>query len=519
MSRRIATLLLVLASLAACAANAHDMLTGGSVVNPRRQAADRDNAKLNFLTMQARIHSVDADKIAAARSIYIASYSWPKSTLRICFWNGSDAQQREILQIADVWHQAVPVMSFDFLDGGKVRLCKLSDLANPLHMADIRITLTSDIRSIYNAGDLTSKTGDWSYTGREVAYDAAYPTTMNLVGSMSLKQRGLLPDYYFNVRHEFGHALSLVHEHQRRVCDGWFNIPQIAHDTGWSIKETTAQVAAIDESSNVYSTIGGYDIESIMQYNFNPSWYAPDKPGQPNPCRRQNQVVDLSELDKYVIAAIYQPSLNQTPERQALIAKSQQGAAAPIQIAASAPAQLHAAAAPVTEIASAVASPHVAVAPRSQASSVEMALAAFSRDIGKVSPITVQVYPHESDKSIVLKALANLGYPLTDASGHVIRTISHNTTAMLRGDPTNAVLFTADVSEQDVRYVALALHRAGIEVKSIQPYYPHPRNKNARRAHLIQVGADVTNRNRLALSEDDILRLPLPMYGQKIAAK
>jgi hypothetical protein len=498
----------VIASLLPCGGQAHDLLVGGKMVNSPLQAAERDNAKLNFLANQARIHSVDQTKVEAARSVYYAAYRWPKTELRICFWNGTQEQQREIMQIADVWHQAVPVMTFNYLDGGNVRVCQVSDLNDFHRMADVRITLAPDTRLLYHPQDLPAKNGDWSYPGRSVAQNSAFPTTMNLVGAMSLKQRSLLSDYYFNVRHEFGHAMSLVHEHQRQICKGWFNIPVIAHDTGWSEAVAKEQVDAIDESSNAYSFIGGYDIESIMQYNFAPSWYMPDRPGKGNPCRRSNQVDDLSDVDKIVVAAMYQPALNETPKRISVIAKAKND----VVVRSLAPK------APSSD-ASNAALTSASRAPLPQTVSVEAALAEFAGNVNKISSITIQIYPHKLDQTVVLKAIANLGYPIVDSAGNAIRVVSNNTTAMLRGDPTNTILYTPDVPEQDVRYVALALNRAGIELKSIQSYYPHKRNNYAKRNHLIQIGADIKNRGRLALSADDILGDPLPQYGQPTASK
>jgi hypothetical protein len=477
------------------AAHAHDLLGGGAMVNPQSLAADRDSAKLNFLASQARRNQVDSSKIEAARSVYYAGYVWQnKSELRVCFWNGKDEQQRQIMQIADVWHQAVPVITFNYLEGGKVRMCDMNDLKDFHRMSDIRISLdANDGRPIYNVQDVPSKRGDWSYPGRAVAQKAEFPTTMNLVGAVSMRQQGQLSDYYFNVRHEFGHALALVHEHQRSICKGWFNIKAIAQSVGWSEKVAEAQVDAINESSNNYGFLGGYDILSIMQYNFASSWYMPDKPGQPNPCRRRNQVDNLSELDKVVVAQLYEPTLNETPERQALIARSKQQFAA-------------------------LSQPPSAATPSNQAESIKVALASF-KTTGQPEKITIQIYPHKADRDSVLQAVSNLGYPLYDKAGQPIRRISNNTNPTLLDDPTNTILYTADVPDQDARYVAVALIRAGIQLKSIQPYYPGKPNNFTKREHLLQIGASVTNRDRKPLTVDDVLKQKLPMYGEREAVK
>jgi hypothetical protein len=482
-------LTLVLGTCLTNLAQAHDGLGGGTLVNPQSLAADRDSAKLNFLASQARRNQVDPSAIQAARSIYYADYVWTKTDLKVCFWNGQDRQQREIMELANVWHEAVPVVNFNYLEGGVVRKCRMSDLMDFHRMSDIRISLDgNDSRAIYNAQDLPSRYGDWSYPGRAVAENIKFPTTMNLVGAVAMHQQGLESNYYFNVRHEFGHALSLVHEHQRSICKGWFNIKAIAQSTGWSEEFAKTQVDSINESSNSYAFLGGYDISSIMQYNFRSSWYAPDKPGQINPCRRNVTVDNLSDLDKIVVAQLYEPTLNDTAERQSLIAKSKQQYA---------------------EQNLASASAH----PSKLQEGIRAALASFTTTSKNPQKITIQVYPHKADRDAVLRAVSNLGYPLLDSSGTPIRQISNNVNPTLRGDPTNSVFYTKDVPEQDVRYIAAALLNAGINLKSIKPYYPEKANNFTKRDHLVQIGSSVRNRDRDALTMDDVLTQDLPMLG------
>jgi len=470
---------------------AHDSIPKQTPVNPASQRADRDNAKLNFLEVRGRLTGVAQSDIEAARGVYYTEYLWPKSNLSICFWNGSEAQQLGVMELADVWHQAVPSMQFIFLDDARrVRKCQLDQLRNLRAMSDIRINLDpNDSRPLWAPVDMNLRNGDWSHPGRSVSQIADYPTTMSLAGAMKLKAQGLISDYHFNVRHEFGHALGLVHEHQRALCEGWFNIQAIASSQNWSLEMAKAQVSSLGNTSNQYGFVGSYDINSIMQYNFAPAWYVPDKPTVKNPCRRRDQVDDLSEMDKVTIAFLYEPTLNDTPTRAALI--SSQRAAG--QAAVSASVQ------PAQDI--------------NDRKSVELALLKFAKNIGAPESINIQVFPHPVDKDVVLKAVLNLGYPLKDRAGNTIRSVSSNPTKYLQGDPTNSILYTSDVSDQDVRFVALNLLNAGVEIKSIQPYWPAVQNNFTKRDHLIQIGASQWNRTRSALSVDDILTKPIPMYG------
>ncbi|SAL49763.1 hypothetical protein AWB67_02270 [Caballeronia terrestris] len=478
-------------------APAHSTLSVGKLVNPPIESGDRGTTKLDFLASQARRNGVDAATVAAASSIFYRQYVWHKSDLQLCFWNGTDEQQREVISVADVWHAAAPNMTFNYIENGKVRMCELSDLKNTDHLSDIRISLSGDDpRPIYSQDVISMRNGDWAYPGNVYSQNRAFPTTVNLAAAMELRKAGRLRDYYFDVRHEFGHALGLFHEHQSQICKGWFNIKAIAKDTNWTEAYAETQINALGSAPNVLGIVGGYDNQSIMQYNFEPSWYMPDRQGQPNPCRRPNSVDNLSNLDKAVIDALYDPTLNETPERKALIAGFKQKAA--VQLAAA-------------EQGTPSSNPR-----SSQASSVEAALTAVASNPSHLSDVSIQVYPHKKDKDIVLKAISNLGYPLTDAAGKPILSVSANTTALLRGDPTNAILYTSDVSDQDARYVAVSLIKAGIELKSIEPYYPSKRNKFAVRHNLLQIGADVENRKRKPLSIDAVLSKPLPIYGDEI---
>jgi hypothetical protein len=480
---------------------AHDLLDPLSQqINPPSRAAERDNAKLNFLSQQADRFSVKSSMVQDVySSIYHTAYTWKNNlTLKICFWNGTPEQQHAVMQLASVWTDAVPALKFDYIQNGDVRKCDFDALHDPNLISDIRIAMEENTPdNFYHSDMVGSKSGDWAYYGKSVAQDPAYPVTMNLVGAMRLRKDGDELNYKFNVRHEFGHALSLVHEHQRALCAGWFDINQIAKDNPpWTKEQAQAQVGAIDESSNSYTFVGAYDRNSIMQYNFASNWYI-DSPGKTNPCRRDHQVTDLSDLDKIVVAAIYQPELNETPERKAIIANAGQAARAVTRQAARAVTRSFAG----TQFAA------------DQAASVSKALAGFSIESRRTDQLTIQVYPHKADEKTVLQALANLGYPIRDQNGEKLISISGKVTAGLESDPTNTLIYTKDVSDQDVRYIALSLMQAGIALKSVQPYVKHQRNGYTERWSLVQVGADVTNRRRAALTQEDILGKPFPLYG------
>jgi hypothetical protein len=467
---------------------AHDSFPRNMPINPPLGEAERDSEKLKLLTERGRRVGVPEKTIEAAKSVVFKKYMWNKLDIKVCFWNGEEADQNEIMQTASVWENAVPDIKFVYKVNGKNRICNLSDMSDSDRIADIRINLNAnDPRPLWNADE--DKNGDWSYVGTQVYQDVRYPTTMNLVGSMRMKSYDKA-NYKFNVRHEFGHALALMHEHQREACKGWFNIKEIAKDTGWTEAQVKHQVESLPDSGNLYQFIGAYNQNSIMQYNFYPNWYAPDRLGKVNPCKRRDQVTDLSELDKIAVAFIYAPALNETPERRKFIAENR--------------INIH--------------YPEGGSAPKdgsNEAEKVQVAasLERFAIKIRVPERISIQVYPHEQDKDIVLRAVSNLGYPVLDGKGNIIRSVSSNVTKFLMKDPTTTVFYTEDVSDFDARFVAWSLIRQGVNIKNIQKYYPAPQNGYAQRRNLIQIGASIKARGLRVLTEDQILTAPLPMYG------
>src|SRR5262249_55729757 len=149
--------------------------------------------------------------------------------------------------------------------------------------ADIRISLDgNDRRQLYrdrNPGTVDIH-GLWSEVGNAAVTAPKYFVSLNL-HDLHL-QRGNPIEFNHTILHEFGHALGLMHEHQRDLCAGWFNFGQIAKDTGWSIEKVRQHIGSMPSSwSTGVVSVGPYDKNSIMQYNFSLNWYI-SKLG--NPC-------------------------------------------------------------------------------------------------------------------------------------------------------------------------------------------------------------------------------------------
>ena len=124
------------------------------------------------------------------------------------------------------------------------------------------------------------------------------------------------------------------------------------------------------------------------------------------------------------------------------------------------------------------------------------------------SPVRVQVHSRETDRSAVLSALRGLRFPISTAAP---------TTEVPAGTRTNAIWYGPDVPLEDVRLVALALTRAGVQIRLISPLISA---QAASRQTMIQVGslregepyASTTLRDRpyTAAEIQAATRFPLP---------
>jgi hypothetical protein len=265
--------------------------------------------------------------IAVAPSVISFKFLWQKPTVSACFWNGDKATQDAVIDADNIW-DGFANLHIEYRDqNNNNRICTNEN------SADIRIALKNNQASDGSPLDYDPATrpatGFWSVVGTQANLVSSntgnrYKVIVNLPDIGTYKQLNDMQNFNFLVRHELGHARGLLHEHQRAECMNWFDIPAIAKDTGWTEYYARQAVGSFDQI-NGYRTfyrpklVGGYDINSIMQYNFAANWYK-QIPCQTNPCQRTYIVESPSSGDKATLIAEY----GAVPP--AVVASSQQGA-------------------------------------------------------------------------------------------------------------------------------------------------------------------------------------------------
>lgn len=148
--------------------------------------------------------------------------------------------------------------------------------------------------------------GSWSYVGRDVLNKRhklkATDPTMNIdLKSNSIKRIRMI------MRHEFGHALGLEHEHQNpkdNSCHKHLDLAKLKDDFK---KRGYDKVDIVDR---YIKTLGGpriwktpYDRKSVMHYRFLPRLI---KPAGRKKCVQSSTNFSLSDRDKSFIANRYQ---------------------------------------------------------------------------------------------------------------------------------------------------------------------------------------------------------------------
>jgi hypothetical protein len=217
---------------------------------------------------------LNANELAhIARMAVVNSKKWPSGmTLKVRFLDGSPKMKKKVQAVAHRWEQYCAI-KFRFVTTGT---------------SEIRISFYAD-------------SGSWSAVGRDALNQQYFPLHQPTMNYGWLRDDTADDEYSRVVLHEFGHALSCVHEHQSPTFTRkWDTAAVLKYFQGppnyWSLDQIKHNVLEKYSPRGISATT--YDPKSIMLYSFDAALFA-DGLGPTN----ENKSV--SKKDVQMIKAMY----------------------------------------------------------------------------------------------------------------------------------------------------------------------------------------------------------------------
>jgi hypothetical protein len=243
-----------------------------------------------------------------ARGVYYGGAVWPLSypELSVCFFGGTPEARGLIAKYAMDWMSAGIAIKFDFGEAGKFRNCG----DTPDTEMQIRI-------------GFNDKLGWWSAIGSDSVISIPQDQqTMNLAHFATVTAATWKDEHSLIVRHEFGHALALMHEHQNpsAPCEeeyDWDKLYKVLGEgeNGWPKEVTDFNMRRLDPK---HFPATAFDKRSIMLYQFPADFY---KAGEKAECYSAEVNIAMSTGDLELIRALYPP---EESERLARAAQARQ---------------------------------------------------------------------------------------------------------------------------------------------------------------------------------------------------
>jgi hypothetical protein len=208
-----------------------------------------------------------------ARMAVVNSKKWPKgATLKCRFLDGGQKMRKKVQVVAHQWEQYADI-KFKFVASGP---------------AEIRVSFHAD-------------TGSWSAVGRDALNQQYFPLHQPTMNYGWLRDNTDDNEYSRVVLHEFGHAVSCIHEHQSPTFTRvWDKQAVMQYFQGppnfWTPADIQHNVLSKYSPQGLSAT--KYDPKSIMLYSFDGGLFS-DGLGP------TNSNVKLSQEDVKMIKAMY----------------------------------------------------------------------------------------------------------------------------------------------------------------------------------------------------------------------
>jgi hypothetical protein len=247
----------------------------------------KENIKL-IKEHQKNLESLDNSD--QARGLYSTIVLWPPNypKLRVCFFGGSKALRQLIAKTATDWMDPSVGIKFDF-GKSNARSC------TPGKGPEMQIRVSFD------------KPGYWSQLGQmSVIYAAQDQASLNLQ-DFDKYDPATLNDYALStIRHEFGHALGIFHEHQspKSGCEAEYNWDYIysyleGPPNNWDKEQIDFNLRPINVEGLMATE---FDRRSVMLYQFEDKFYLK---GAQSHCYVPQQNVNISQVDHAIATQMY----------------------------------------------------------------------------------------------------------------------------------------------------------------------------------------------------------------------
>jgi Astacin (Peptidase family M12A) len=231
----------------------------------------------------------------ASRGAFYPLFVWPPSIkkLKVCFFGGSEEARAAIRELASDWEQPDNSLRFDWGKNG-YRDCEKVTQKRLIH---IRVGF--------------AEPGYFSAIGTMSGFRPdTTELSMNLEG-LGDKSAAEIKEGWTGgtVRHEFGHAIGLIHEHQSPKADcekdfDWDKIYEAASKppNEWPKDKVDSNMRQWTDP-DLFTT--KFDATSVMKYFYDPSMF---KNGTDSACYSATDNNAISPLDRKTVAFMYPPS-------------------------------------------------------------------------------------------------------------------------------------------------------------------------------------------------------------------